>query len=185
MMVVATALVVFGAACGGENVVEVMPASVPRALTPERVHNSELAFYESELPSVKNAFANAPPNSLAADGRLMELRKSDRLVGTLQVTTLLPDVDLENKEHRDKILKQIMPSLRDEILIDEVTVWTTASEDMFRYLWFGTNMYSLLTIKGGSEDDLDPELVLSEVVAKHLENPNWEPLFIEEELEDL
>jgi hypothetical protein len=172
-------------ACGGTPPPPPIPASVPSGLVPEKLHGDELAFYESESPSARDAFANAGEKSLAADGKLWELRKGDRLVGVLQLTTLVPEVDLNRKNHRNQVLKQLMPGVRDEILVDEVHVWTTEVDDKYTYLWFGEEMFGLLTVKPASEDQVDPERVLEEVVAYSLGSDKWEPLYIEEELEDL
>lgn len=179
------AVMVAGAACGKEPPPPPPPAMVPDGLVPEKVQDDDLAFYESTLPGVKDAFANAGKNSLAADGRLWELRRGDRLVGALQMTTLLPVVDLENSNHRDQILKQLLPTVRDSIIVDDVTVWLSAAPEKYSYLWFSKDMYALLTIKGGSEDELDPEGILTEVVQFSAGSENWKPLYIEEELEDL
>ena len=170
-------------ACGDDPEPQAKPANVPEGIIPETVQGGEFAFYESELVSAKEAFANAGPNSLAADGRLWELRKGDRLVGSLQLTTVMPEVDLSKKEHREMILHQLLPTARDQVLIDEVNVWGTETKTKATYLWFGRDIYALMTLKGGSEDNLDPNQILTEVVSHSAASDNWKPLYIDEEVE--
>ena len=178
--VVALALVTGAGACS-DPPKPVKPSLVPDGLVPPSVQNNEFNFYESTNPGVQDAFANAGKNSLAADGRLYELRKGDRLVGALQISTLLPDVKLHNKNHRDQILKRVMPSIRDQFMVDEVNVWTTATPDKTQYLWFGKDLFALMTLKGGTADNLDPELILGEVVTFNVSNDKWKPLYIDDE----
>jgi len=183
---VAAAIVVvalaFGA-CGGDAPPPIRPSKVPDGLVPSGVQSNNFMFYESTLPQVKEAFANAGRLSLAADGRLYELRKGDRLVGALQLTTLLPEVDLHNPEHRNKILRQLLPTSRDEFMIDEVNVWAVVTDEKQVYLWFAEDMYALLTLKPGSDDNLDPETVVKEVVTHNASSDAWKPLYIDDELE--
>lgn len=178
----AAALAVGG--CGGADAAApVRPPKVPSGLVPSSVQGDAFQLFESELPQVEEAFANAGENSLAADGRLWELRKGDRLVGSLQLTTLMPEVDLTKEEHRNSILSQLLPTSRDRLLIDEVDVWSTTSKNKTIYLWFGRDLYALMTLKGGSEDALDPEAVLADVIAHNVGSDEWKPLYIDEDLE--
>lgn len=167
--------------CGNDPVEVAAPAAVPAGLVPASVQSNSYAFYKSELPGVKDAFANAGPNSVAADGELWELRKGDRLVGALQLTTLLPEVDLTNEDHRNQILRQLLPTARDQVVIDDVNVWISESGKKSVYLWFGRDMYALMTLKAGSEDDLDSEQVLTEVVSYAASSDNWKPLYIDDD----
>ena len=167
-------------ACGDEKPV-VKPAAVPDAMVPATVQNAEYAFYESELPGVRNAFANAGANSLAADGRLYEMRKADRLVGVLQLTTLVPELDLHDEEHRNQVISQIMPTVRDRITVGDVVVFTSEANNKTVFLWFAEDMFNLLTIKPGSEDQLDAEGVLTEVLDHQTATPEWEPLYFDDE----
>ena len=179
-VVAVTLLAALLGACGDEKPV-VKPASVPEAMVPDHVQNAEYAFYESQLPQVTNAFANAGANSLAADGRLYEMRKADRLVGVLQLTTLVPELDLDNEEHRDQVIGQILPTVRDRITVGDVVVFTSNANNKTMFLWFAQDMFNLLTIKPGSEDQLDAEGVLTEVLDHQTAAPAWKPLYIDDE----
>ena len=169
-----------GGACGDEKPV-VTPAAVPDGMVPPEVQGAQYAFYESELPQVKNAFANAGANSLVADGRLYEMRRADRLVGVLQLSTLAPELDLANDKHRNQVVSQIMPTVRDRITVGDVQVFTSNANNKTVFLWFEQDMFNLLTIKPGSEDQLDAEAVLTEVLDHQTATPSWEPLYFDDE----
>lgn len=173
-----------GAGCGKDEPPLVKPAEVPDGLVPPTVQGETFAFFESTTDEVKNAFANAGESSLAADGRLWELRKADRLVGALQLSTLLPEVDLAKRNHREQILAQLLPNVRDEIIVDDVNVYAAASNGKTLFVFFSENMFALLTLKGGSEDNLDAEVVLGDVINFATQSESWKPLYIDEEEEE-
>ena len=155
---------------------------VPDGLVPERVQGDALAFFENTSESVKDAFANAGEDSLAADGRMWELRRDDRLVGTYQIATLLPEVELERERHRQQILRQIMPATVDELEIGDTKVFTTGSADKSIYLFFGEGMLAVLTLKG-NEADIDPDAVITDVVDFTTTSDGWLPLFIDDSVD--
>ena len=179
--VLAVALVT--ASCGDEPKEEVLPPDVPDGLVPATVQEGKFAFFETELPTVRKSFANAGPDSLAADGRLWELRIGDRLIGVLQLSSLMPEVDLENQAHRSQIVGQLLPTARDQFEVDDVTVWSSAAREKTVYLWFSKNLFAVLTLKPGSEDELDPEQVLTEVVAQNVASEAWDPLYIDDSID--
>ena len=172
------------AACGDEPQEEVLPSDVPDGLVPATVQGDRFAFFESELPSVRESFSNAGPDSLAADGRLWELRTGDRLVGVLQLASLMPEVDLEDPAHRRQIVGQLLPTSRDQFDVADVTVWSSSARDKTMYLWFSKNMFAVLTLKAGSQDELDPEQVLTDVVTQNVASDEWEPLYIDDSVDD-
>ena len=167
--------------CGDDEPEAAAPPPVPEGLVPAKVMNDQLAFYETQVASAREAFANAGPDSLASDGRLWELRIADRLVGVLQLTTLLPDVDLLERDHRDAIVKQLLPTARDRLDVGDVAVWTTTSSGKSSYLWFGESMFALLTVKPGSGDTIEPELVLQDVLDHMVAAEAWEYVYFDEE----
>ena len=171
-------------ACGDEPAPQ-MPPKVAVDVAPSSVQGGTYKFYESGLPQVRDTFANAGPRSLVADGRLWELRRDDRLVGILQVSTLMPKLDLLDSDHRNQIIDQIMPTARDQITVGDVQVFTSVANEKSVYLWFAEHTFNLLTLKPASGDDLDPERVLTEVVDYQTSLPSWKPVYFDdEELED-
>jgi len=179
----AAAAAVALAACGGGPTLDVTPPSVPDNLVPASVQGGDLSFYRSTLPKVKASFTEAGSDALTADGELWELRRNERLLGVLQLTTLLSDVDLEREEHREAILRQVMPATVDQLTVGDVRVWATSSNDKIVFLWFGQRLFAVLSLKG-TEQDLDHEGVLDEVVTFTTTSDEWEPLYIDDEAED-
>lgn len=170
-----------GAACGNEPEEVAAPVLVPDGLVPATVQSETLAFYETQAPGAVKAFADAGPDSLAADGRLWELRIGDRLIGVLQLTTLLPEVDLLDAGNRDSIVKQLLPTARDRLDIGDVAVWTSTASGKTSFLWFGEGMFSLLTVKPGTDDAIEPEAVLQEVLDHMVAADGWEYVYFDEE----
>ena len=179
MLAVALVTSVTLAACGDDPEELAAPEPVPAGLVPANVKGGELAFYETELPGAVQAFSDAGPDSLASDGRLWELRIGDRLVGVLQLTTLLPEVDLQ--EHRDTIVRQLLPTARDRIDIGDIAVWSSVSQGKSSFVWFGEGMFALLTIKPGTGDAIEPEAVLQEVLDHMVAAEGWEYVYFDEE----
>jgi hypothetical protein len=184
VVLLAAAIALAGASCGNDAPEVAAPAPVPAGLVPASVHDSQLAFYETELPGAIQAFSDAGPDSLAADGRLWELRIGERLVGVLQLTTLLPEVDLTDVDHRDSIVKQLLPAARDRIDIGDVAVWTATSSGKTSYLWFGEDMFCLLTIKPGTDDAIEPEPVLQDVLDHMVAAEGWDYVYFDDDAEE-
>lgn len=180
LLLLLVAAVALGA-CGGHDAPALKPAAVPDGLVPDTVQGGQYAFFESTLPQVKSAFANAGKNSLVADGRMWELRKADRLVGILQVSTLVPTLDLGNDDHRKQVINQILPTARDSITVGDVRVFVSSANEKSVYLWFSDQTFHLLTIKPGSGDDLDPEAVMTEVLDHETQAPGWSPIYFDDE----
>lgn len=181
---VAVVLAATVAACGGGGSEVAAPQPVADGLVPSRIYDDVYAFHETDLP-VHESFAEAGPSSLAADGRLWELRKNDRLVGVLQLTTLLPEVDLTDTDVRDSIVKQLMPTARDRYDVGDVTVWTTTTPGKSSFVWFANGMFALMTLKPGSNDDLEPEIVLDDVLDHMVAAPAWEYIYFDDGDEEL
>lgn len=176
--ILATVLALAGTGCGGEGAPRLAPKAVADGLVPSKVQQ-QFEFHETSL-DVKGTFAEAGPDSLASDGRVWELRKADRLVGILQVTTLLPEVDIKDKDQRDTIVKQLLPTARDRLDVGDVAVWSSSAKGKSSYVWFGAGMFSLFTVKPGSQDALDPERALQDVLNHMVAAPSWEFVYFDD-----
>jgi hypothetical protein len=168
------------AACGGaDNAgVSTRPQLVPDNIVPAKIQGDQLAFFENTSEGVKNGFANAGSNSLVADGRLWELRKNDVLVGVLQLATVMPAVDLEQKSHREKVVHSILGADPIEMAVDDTTVWMVESNDKSTFIWFGQSTFAVLSLKGGV-DVVKPQEIIDEVTRYIVASENWEPLYID------
>lgn len=173
-LTLALAVAVTGAACGGDD--DGPAAALERIdeqLVPAEVAGGELKFFPRTDDATTKAFANAGGDTLQADARLWELRAGERLVGALQVTTVVPDVDLTNKSDRDELLRQIIVGSVNRLEIDDTPVWVTATDDKVVYVWFGRTLFQVLQLKGTR---LDAEAVLTDVVRYQTALPAWDPI---------
>ena len=163
------------AACGdGDEEPIAAPARVDPALAPEQVLD-DLRLYDNRDEETVAAFAEAGERSMIADGRVWEIRRADRLVGALQVTTVLPEVDLAEDSVRSTIVRQIIPGAQTRIRIDGVEVYTTVINDKAVFVWFGEGIYEVLQIKDRQLED-GYEDVATAIIRHQATTPAWKPL---------
>jgi hypothetical protein len=171
---VVVAVLVIGACGGGEKEVTLAPVPVDPALAPASIEAGGLNLFENTDDTTRDAFANAGSSSLMADGRLWEIRRAERLVGTLQITTVLPQVDLNEESRRQGIVRDILAGAVTRIRIDDVEVAMVSLQDRAQYVWFGQATVEILTVKGN--DEVDPEDVLREILDHQRSQVAWVPL---------
>lgn len=156
------------AACGGSGSSIAMPTKVSASLVPDALASGKLALAEDR--SAHKRFAAAGSDSLVSDGRLWAVRDGNRLVATLQVSTLAPKVDLSDKREKAALVASILPGTRESFDVGDVRVVSVATEDKTVYLWFGASMFEVLQVKGNG---IDPEKVLGELLAFQQASPAW------------
>jgi hypothetical protein len=147
------------------------PPKVPLALVPSALTAGTLTV--SEDSQARKAFASLGDNALVADGRLWQIRQSDRLVATLQVATVKTKVDLADEEQRRAIVNHILPGTRQEIDVNGLTVSTSDANDKTVYVWFGRDLFQVLQVKSTK---IDPEAVITELVGFQVQSPEWRAL---------
>jgi hypothetical protein len=97
------------AACGGgTDAAIVAPASVPLDIVPATVGEG---LTVSEFSPARARFASAGATSLVADGRVWAIRRGQTLVGTLQVSTVKPDVSVTDEDDRHDIVSGVMTGI--------------------------------------------------------------------------
>lgn len=174
---VALALVVVftfvAAACGGGGGEEVAPERVPDDLVPARMLDDEFGVFENTEESTVEALANSDESSLVADTRIWEVRRGDRLVGTVQISTVLPKVDLLDADVRDRFVNQVILGQQSRIRVGDVEVFTTTSNDKTVYLWFGENLFQIMQTKDRA---LEPEALLTDLIDFQKDKDGWRPL---------
>ena len=172
----ALALVVVAAsvaACGDGDGPSLRPAAVEVALAPAEVGDG-LKLYPNESEETVAAFANAGERSLVADGRIWEIRRADRLIGTLQISTVLPEVDLAEPELKDALVRQIIPGSLSSIRIGTTEVFTAVVDEKAVFVWFGKGLYEVLQLKDKQIEDF--EAIATDVIEHQETLPAWEPL---------
>jgi hypothetical protein len=170
------AVVVLVGACGDDEAPARPAERVDVALVPPTLAGGDLVLHEDD--KAKDAFASLNDNALIADGKLFAIRRGERLVATLQLSTLVPEVDLTDRDRRDEMIDKLLPGVKDELRIGEISVFQVAGDDKVAYVWFGAQMFQVLQVKGSA---VDPEDVLGEIVAFQLASPAWHPLTEAEE----
>jgi hypothetical protein len=164
-----------GAGCGGgDAVAERAPSKVALELVPDSVNDG--AFRLTEDEKAREAFSELGPEALVADGRLFAIRDGDRLVGTLQLSTMKTKVDLTEDDHREKVISNVIPGMRETISVGPVSVIQAAGPDKTVFLWFARNMFQVLQLKPTKASPFDPERVLSEIITHQTRQDVWKPL---------
>jgi hypothetical protein len=161
------------AACGDETSSSVAPSSVDPALAPTTLMDN-LKLYENRDEETITAFANAGERTLVADGRIWEIRRADRLIGTLQISTVLPDVDLSDPDVRDTLVRQILSGSMSSIRIGDVEVYTSTTNDKAVYVWFGALMFEVLQLRDRGVTDFEP--FATEIIGHQATLESWVPL---------
>ena len=171
-LVLLSALVM--AACGGGGGDDVVvPKRVPDDLVAANYLDEGLLALENEDEATREALANAEDTTLAADTRVWEIRRGQRLVATLQISTVLPKVDLLDEDVRDRFVGQVIPGQVSRIRIGDVEVFTTSIDDKTTYLWFGSEVFEILQTKDRA---LEPERLLDAVIRYQQDKDGWVPL---------
>lgn len=151
---------------------------VPAELVPTKLEQTRYDLVENTEPATASAFALDNPSALIADGRLWEIRDGQRLVGTLQVTTVKPKVDLTESKTRRAIQVGLMPGSVQRLSVRDVPVFATSSNDKIVYLWFGRTLFQVVQLKGNA---VDPEGVLGDIVGFQLGTETGSTTLLSEE----
>ena len=165
-------LLVALAACGKDSVA-VKPAEVDPKLAPAAL-GKDLKLYENRDKETIHSFANAGKRSLVADGRIWEIRRADRLIGTLQISTVLPRVHLTDPDIRESLVRQILPGSLSSIRIGDVEVFTSEVNGKAVYVWFGADLFEVLQMRDRAVKDFEP--FATEVIDHQATIPSWQPL---------
>lgn len=158
-------------ACGGRGEPEkasAPPPAVPVALVPPSLTNGGLTLSEDD--QARKTFGKLSDRALVADGRLWQIREGDRLVATLQVSSVKTKIDLRDADQRATIVKHILPGARQEIDVNGLAVSTSDVNEKTMFVWFGRDLFQVLQIKSTK---LDPEAIITELVGYQLQSPEW------------
>ena len=156
---VALAVAVLASCGGGSGGVIAVPASVSSDMVPASVAGGLLL---REFTPARARFAKAGESSLVADGRVWEIRRGQTLVGTLQVSTVKPDVSVTDANDRRDIVSGVMTGISYEtVSVGETKVIASTAADKSLYLWFGHNLFEVLQVKSTK---VDPDEVAAELI---------------------
>lgn len=156
---VAVAVAALAGCGGGSRAGIVAPASVASDMVPASVAGGLLL---REFTPARARFAKAGESSLVADGRVWEIRRGQTLVGTLQVSTVKPEVSVTDASDRRDIVSGVMTGISYEtVSVGETNVIVSTASDKSLYLWFGRNLFEVLQVKSTK---VDPDEVAAELI---------------------
>lgn len=182
LAIVAVAIAVAStAACGDGAAPDTQPLAVDVELAPPTLAG-DFTVVAKDDDATRAAFAGAGDDALISDGRMWEIRDADRLVATLQITTMGTDVDLADADARRQIVSQVVAGSVSRIRVSDVEVYSATVDDKVVYVWFGARLFQVLQTKGIDEK---AEALLAALIRHQQGLPAWEPLPLTDEvLED-
>jgi hypothetical protein len=118
-------------------------------------------------------FGKAGQASLIADGHLWVLRRDERLVATLEVASLSPDIDLSNKVARQHLVGQIITGSHEVVQVHGVDVYRAKVADVTTSMWLGDGFFEVLQVKGANPKSDD---IVDGLLAYQVARPAWRPV---------
>ena len=160
------------AACGGGR--PVRPVPVSPALAPSTILGGSLHLYANTAPNTVAAFRADPKRALISDGRLWEIRRADRLIGTLEIATVKPGVNLGRSSVRDSFTSSILLGAASDIRLAGQEVSTVSNADgVSTMIWFGTGLFEIVQLK---DPVLTGAAVTQAIIEYQQTRPEWLPL---------
>ena len=160
------------AGCGDQP--KAVPRLVPIALAPASVLGGSLGLYLNTAANTEAAFKQGAKDSLIDEGQLWEIRRKDRLIGTLEIATVKPDVDLTDDDVREEFTSPILVGARSDIRVlgQEVNM-VQAEGGLSTLIWFGKGLFLVLQVK----DQVVTAPDLAQAIIEHQQSrTEWEPL---------
>ena len=150
------------------------PQPVPLALAPPALLGGSLHLYLNNAKDTVAAFRQDHKDALISDGKLWEIRRADRLIGTLEIATVKRDVNLAKSSVRDNFTSPILVGAKSDIRLNGQEVATVQSDDgVSTLVWFGQGLFEVLQLK----DTVLTGPQLAEAVIQYQQTrPEWLPL---------
>ena len=169
----AVVAVLVATGCGGDPPVAA-PVPVSSALVPAKLHAGELGVYENTTPVTKRAFANLGQDALISDGRIWEIRRDDRLIATLEIATVKPEVNLARSSVRLQFTRPILAGDVSDIRLAGQEVSRVATSDgKTTMVWFGKGLFEVLQVKDRKVTAAD---LCQELIVHQQKVSAWEPI---------
>jgi hypothetical protein len=150
------------------------PAPVPLSLAPTALLGDSLHLYQNTARDTLAAFRQDPKDALISDGKLWEIRRGDRLIGTLEIATVKPDVNLARPSVRKNFTAPILVGATSDIRLDGQEVATVDSDDgVSTLVWFGRGLFEVLQLKDTVVTG--PQLATA-IIQYQQTRPEWSPL---------
>ena len=150
------------------------PDPVPLSLAPTSVLAGSLHLYRNTAPDTLAAFRQDAKDALIADGKLWEIRRADRLIGTLEIATVKPNVNLERPSVRKNMTTPILVGQTSDIRLSGQEVSVVSSDDgVSTVVWFGKGLFEVLQVKDTVVTG--PQLAQA-IIDYEQTRPEWSPL---------
>jgi hypothetical protein len=147
---------------------------VPAALAPATVLNGDLQLHLNAAPETVAAFHQDDHLSLISDGQLWEVRRNDRLIGTLEIATVKPSVDLTRISVREHLTSPILVGATSTLRLSGQEVSTvTRSDGVSTLVWFGKGLLEVVQLKDPTVTG--PQLAQAIIEYQHTRS-EWSPL---------
>ena len=174
MRAVVIAALLAGVLSGCAKEVPVAPVPVPTLLAPGTVLGGTLQLHLNSAKETRAAFHQDDHLSLISDGQLWEIRRADRLIGTLQIATVKPGIDLTRGSVRDHFTKPILVGATSTIRLAGQEVSTvTRSDGVSTMVWFGKGLFEVVQVK----DPVVTGAQLAQAIIEHQQTrTEWSPL---------
>ena len=158
--------------CGEDAVAA--PRPVPTALAPASVLGNSLTLHLNTAPGTVAAFKQGKKDSLIDEGQLWEIRRKDRLIGTLQIATVKSDVDLSKRKVREQFTSPILVGARSDIrLLGQEVNMVEGEGGLSTLVWFGKGLFLVLQVK----DQLVTGPDMAKALIEHEQSrTEWQPL---------
>ena len=147
---------------------------VPQALAPDTVLGGKLQLHLNTAPETAAAFDQDKSRSLISDGQLWEIRRNDRLIGTLEIATVKPGIDLTRGSVRNHFTAPILVGATSSLRLAGQEVATVTRDDgVSTLVWFGRGLFEVVQVK--DQRVTGPEL--AQAIIEHQQTrPEWSPL---------
>ena len=150
-------------ACGGGASASGPLKKVPLDIAPHQLPGppGDPPLTLAEYPPGAERINGAGGRSVVADGRVFEIRRGSTLVGALQISTLLPKVNVADAKQRDRLASQMVAGSTQKVNVSGVEVVAARTADKIVFVWFGDALFEVLQIKGVG---IDPQSMLKGIL---------------------
>lgn len=170
----AAALLVAALATACTEQHQAAPRPVATVLAPATVLNGDLQLHLNATRETVAAFHADDKRSLISDGKLWEVRRNDRLVGTLEIATVKPRVDLARSSVREHMTAPILVGATSTLRLSGQEVSTVSRSDgLSTFVWFGKGLLEVVQLK--DQVVTGPQLAQAVIDYQHT-RPEWSPL---------
>jgi len=159
--ILATATIASG--CGSHTATAAPAAKVPLDIVPPTLPGpaGDPPMTLAEYKQGAERLDAAGGRSVIADGRVFEIRRGTTLVGALQVSTLIPRIDVSSPKQRDHLANLMVSGSVQKVSVSGVEVVVAKTTDKLVFVWFGDHLFEVLQIKGIG---IDPPTILKGII---------------------